>query len=169
MKNYAKRIVLAGMIGALYATLTILQNLLLPGSASQAIQFRVSEALMMLALFSPTAVYGLTAGCAIANIFGGMPIDIAVGSIATLLAGLLIYRTRNITLKGFPILSLLFPALCNGIIVGAELTFYSGQFKWGAFLTAGACVALGEIVVSAVIGIPFYYLMKKFNISKKII
>ena len=43
-------------IAAMYAALTYAQNLLLPGTTSAAVQFRVSEALNVLALFSPAAI-----------------------------------------------------------------------------------------------------------------
>ena len=50
----------AAIIAALYAVLTHLQNLLLPGSATWAIQMRLSEALCVLAFFTPAAIPGLT-------------------------------------------------------------------------------------------------------------
>jgi len=164
--SVSRRVAIAGMIAALYAALTLLQNFLLPGSASAAIQFRVAEALMMLCLFSPTAIAGFTIGCAIANLSSGMSWDIVIGAFATLLAGLLIYATRKTTIKGFPLLSLLFPALCNGVIIGLEIALYQGVFRWSEFLTFGACVALGEVVVSVVLGIPFFYLCKKIDIQR---
>ena len=160
--SVARRVALAGMIAALYAALTLLQNFLLPGSASAAIQFRVAEALMMLCVFSRVPVAGLTVGCAIANLSSGMSWDIVIGAVATLVAGLLIHATRKITVKGFPVLSLLFPALCNAVIIGIELTVYFG----GKLLVNADYVAIGEIVVSVVVGIPFYYLCEKINIKR---
>ena len=71
LKMHNKRtmnIVLAAAIAALYATLTMLQNLLLPGSASMAVQFRVSEVLTVFSVFTSAAVPGLTIGCILANI-----------------------------------------------------------------------------------------------------
>lgn len=167
MKANTKTIVRAGMIGALYVLLTYLQNLLLPGTTSAAIQFRASEALMMLTLFYPSAIYGLTVGCCVANIMSGMPLDIIIGSMATLLAGVLIYRTKDIKVNGFPILSLLWPALCNGIIVGAEIQFYYiGGFNITSYLIQFACVAVGELAVSVVLGIPLYYTYQKTVFKK---
>ena len=58
----------AAIIAALYAVLTHLQNLLLPGSATWAIQMRLSEALCVLAFFTPAAIPGLTLGCLLFNI-----------------------------------------------------------------------------------------------------
>ena len=59
MKN-TKNITHAALIGAMYFALTHLQNLLVPNSATWAIQFRASEALCVLSLFTPAAVPGLT-------------------------------------------------------------------------------------------------------------
>ena len=49
----------AAIIAALYAVLTHFQNILLPGSATWAIQMRMSEALCILAFFTPAAAMGL--------------------------------------------------------------------------------------------------------------
>lgn len=167
MRLKSKYIVKAALIGALYVILTYLQNFIFPGTTSAAIQFRASEALVMLAAFSPTAIYGLTAGCCVANIISGMPLDVVIGSFATLVATVLIYFTRNIKIRDFPIFSLIFPALCNGLIVGAEIQFfYIGGFDWISFLIQVACVAIGEFAVSVILGIPFYYLIQKTSLNK---
>ncbi|MBQ6947410.1 MAG: QueT transporter family protein [Clostridia bacterium] len=167
MTSKTKRIVIGAMIGALYVVLTLTQSILFPGSTNQAIQFRASEALMMLALFSPTAICGLTVGCCVANIFAGMPPDIIVGSFATLLTCIFIYKTKSFKIKNFPILSLIFPALCNGIIVGAEIQlYYIGGFNFFSFLTQAAFVAIGELAVSVLLGIPLYYSILKTNVQK---
>ena len=52
----------AAVIGAMYFALTHAQNLLFPNSTSFAIQCRISEALCMLAFFTPAAIPGLTIG-----------------------------------------------------------------------------------------------------------
>ena len=85
------------LMAALYVALTYLQNFLLPGSASMAIQFRVSEALCVLALFTPAAIPGLTIGCLLFNISfaGALPLDFLVGTLATLLAVAGMYAFRN--------------------------------------------------------------------------
>ena len=68
MNHKSRQIAHAALIAAIYAVLTHLQNLLLPNSASFAIQLRLSEALCVLALFSPTAISGLTIGCLLFNL-----------------------------------------------------------------------------------------------------
>ena len=62
MHDRGRKIAHGAIIAALYAVLTHMQNILLPGSATWAIQCRISEALCVFALFTPAAIPGLTAG-----------------------------------------------------------------------------------------------------------
>ena len=78
MKSKQIRMITHGAIlAALYVALTYLQNWLLPGTTSAAIQFRASEALCIFALFTPAAIPGLTVGCLLFNISnaGALPLD----------------------------------------------------------------------------------------------
>ena len=149
----------AAIIAALYAVLTHLQNLLLPGSATWAIQMRLSEALCVLALFTPAAIPGLTLGCLIFNITyaAALPLDFVLGSAATLLAAEGMWLTRKVTVHGYPLLAMLMPAIANAILVGWELTVYIG----GGFGLNALYVALGEIAVLLVPGTILYYALKK--------
>ena len=149
----------AAIIAALYAVLTHLQNLLLPGSATWAIQMRLSEALCVLALFTPAAVPGLTLGCLIFNITyaAALPLDFVLGSAATLLAAEGMWLTRKVTVHGYPLLAMLMPAIANAILVGWELTVYIG----GGFGLNALYVALGEVAVLLVPGTILYYALKK--------
>ena len=145
MKKTTKYLVQAAVIAALYAVLTHLQNLLLPGSATWAIQMRMSEALCVLAFFTPAAVPGLTIGCLLFNITfaAALPLDFVIGSAATLIAAEGMWLTRKVTVKGYPLLGMLMPAIANAILVGWELTVYIG----GGFLINALYVALGELAV----------------------
>ena len=58
----------AAIIAALYAALVYLQNMLIPNSATMAVQVRVAEALTMLSVITPAAIPGMTLGCLLANI-----------------------------------------------------------------------------------------------------
>ena len=167
-------IVQAAVIAALYATLTILQNTLLPGTASMAVQFRVAEVLAILAIFTPAAIPGLTVGCVIANISSLSvlgPYDLIFGSIASLLAAVLMYLLRSKRLFKLPVASALMPALANGIIVGFEIEFFfvEGGFHFGDFLFQGGCVALGELGVLFVLGLPLARLIEKQGFDKKLL
>ena len=167
-------IVQAAVIAALYAALTILQNTLLPGTASMAVQFRVAEVLTILAVFTPAAIPGLTIGCVIANISSLsvlVPYDLIFGSIASLLAAVMMYLLRNKRLFKLPVASALMPALANGIIVGFEIEFFfvEGGFHFGDFLFQGGCVALGELGVLFVLGLPLARLIEKQSFDKKLL
>ena len=155
----------AGIIGALYAALTVTQQLIFPGSASLSVQFRVAEVLTLLCVFIPSAIPGVTVGCLIANLTssGALPIDTVLGATATLLAGLVMYKLRNVRVKGFPLLSALMPAIFNGIIIGWELeVFYiDGPFNFTSFLIQCGLVALGEVTVCLVLGVPFVKVFEK--------
>lgn len=175
MKKSTLYIVQAALIAALYATLTILQNTLIPGSASAMIQFRVAEALTVLAIYTPAAIPGLTIGCVIANISSvtaGLGFyDMIFGTLASFLAAVTMYLLRKIRIKNIPFLALLMPALFNGLIVGFEISFFFEEsgFILPAFLAIGGCVALGELVVLMVLGIPLCILLNKKGKQMRIV
>ena len=145
------------MIAALYVALTCLQNFLIPGSASWAIQFRASEALCVLAFFTPAAIPGLSLGCMLFNLSfaGALPLDFLVGTLATVLATGGMYLSRRIKIKTYPLLGLTFPAVTNAVLVGWELDFYIG----GGFWLNALYVAIGELAVLLTLGTALYYAM----------
>ena len=161
----------AAVIAAMYAGLTLMQNLLLPGSASASVQVRISEALCALCVITPAAVPGVTVGCVIANLtsLSTMPLDLVFGPVATLLAGILMYKFRNIRIKSVPLLSLLMPVVFNAVIVGLELTFFipsdsGATFK--AFLIQALLVAAGELVSAVGLGVLLERAIEKRGILK---
>ena len=151
------------LLAALYVALTYLQNFLIPNSASWAIQFRASEALCVLALFTPAAIPGLTIGCLLFNIsfVGALPLDFLVGTMASFLSTGTMYLTRHITIKGFPLLSLLMPAVFNALLVGWELTIYIGGGLWLNALY----VAIGEAAVLLTLGVLLYYTIHRRQLA----
>lgn len=144
-------LVRGAIIAALYVALTYAGAPLAYGG----VQFRISEALTILPVFTPAAIPGLTIGCLLGNLGSPLGItDVICGTLATLLAALLVRLTAGITLRGFPILAPLFPVLCNGIIVGAELAILTlpEGFTFAGFLTMAGGVALGEVTVCIILG-----------------
>lgn len=164
MKNPARSVARAAIIAAAYFALCYLQNLLLPGSATWAIQFRVAEVLCVLALFTPDAIYGLSIGCLLFNLSyaGALPLDFLVGTLATVLATGLMYATRKLRIKSYPLLGLLLPALCNGLLVGWELWVYIG----GGFWINCIYVAIGEAAVLLTLGSLLYYTISRRQLDK---
>ena len=68
-------------------------------------------------------------------------------------------------------LSALMPALINGIIVGFEIEFFfvEGGFHFADFLLQGGLVALGELGVLIVLGLPFAKIIEKQRLDKKLL
>lgn len=161
-------IVQAALIAAVYAALTYAAGAL--GLAYGNIQFRFSEALTILAAFTPAAIPGLTIGCFLGNL--GSPfgmVDILCGTFATFLAAVLAYYTRKITVKGLPILSALFPVITNAVIVGLEITLLTpgnSGFDIMLFLVFAGEVALGEIAMCYGLGLPLAAAVKKNGADK---
>ena len=154
------------LLAALYVALTYLQNALLPGSATWAIQFRAAEALCVLALMTPAAVPGLTVGCLLFNISyaGALPLDWLVGTAASFFSTGAMWLTRKWTVKGYPLFALLMPALFNAALVGWELSVYIG----GGFWLNALYVAIGEAAVLLSLGSGLYYAMKQRHLDVRL-
>ena len=153
MKKHTRHLVHAAIIAALYVVLTHFQNLLLPGSTTWAIQMRLSEALCVLAMFTPAAIPGLSVGCLLFNLTyaAALPLDFLVGTLATYLAAQGMWLLRR-----YPLPALLLPAVTNAFLVGWELSVYIG----GAFWVNAAYVAAGEAIVLLVLGSVLYATMR---------
>ena len=156
----------AAIIAALYAVLTHMQNLILPGSATWAIQMRLSEALCILAFFTPAAIPGLSIGCLLFNLTfsAALPLDFLLGTLATYLAAQGMWLSRKWLVKGLPVIGLLMPAISNAILVGWELTVYIG----GGFWLNALYVAIGEAIVLLIPGTALYLAMKKRGLDTKL-
>lgn len=156
----SKRIAFAGITAAAYCVITVAAAPLSYG----AVQFRFAEALMIFCMFSSSAVWGLTVGCFIANLFTtvGIP-DLVFGTFATLGAGLALTKIKNPWIAPVPVI------LMNGILVGLELALFTDS---GAFLTAFGLgvlsVGAGEAAVMYLLGIPLYYLLTKTGVADSI-
>ncbi len=161
-------IVESAVIAALYAGLTYAASML--NLAYGSIQFRFSEALTILACFTPAAIPGLTIGCFLGNITSPYGIiDIVCGTFATFLAAVLSYTTRKVTIKKLPLLSPLFPVLTNAVIVGIEITLFMPEgFKIQAFLINAMQIAIGQLLMCYGLGLLLYNVIKKTKIDKRI-
>lgn len=167
--NYLARV---GVIAAAHAACTLIALLFLGSLAWGPIQFRVSEALCVLALFTPAAIPGLTLGCVIANVMNivisgtgmlGM-LDVVFGSLATFAGALFTWKMRR-----HPLVALAGPVLANALIVPAYLPlllqgvgFYTIPFttisldnSWlFMYLFGLVTTGVGEAVIMYVLGYP---------------
>ena len=169
-----------GMIAAVYAAATLVALLLLQGLAWGPVQFRISEAVCVLALLTPNAIPGLTIGCALANLIAlaingtgalGM-LDVVFGSLATCLGALWCWKMR-VAERG--------PVIANALIVPADLPlqlqgmgFYTIPFTTIAldgayvpmYLFGLVATGIGEAIVMYVLGLPLLAALKKSGAAK---
>ena len=124
--NKAGRIARIAMIAAAYGAASLAAMTFMGSLAWGPVQFRISEALCVLALLTKDAIPGLTLGCVIANaaniVIGGTGmlgmLDVIFGSLATFVGATISWKLRR-----NPKLALLGPVLANGLIVPAYLPF----------------------------------------------
>jgi uncharacterized membrane protein len=156
MKNKKIRFTVhAAAIAALYVALTLLSALF--GLSSGAIQLRVSEALTVLPAFTPAAIPGLFFGCVIANLLtSATPIDILVGSLATLVGAFGTYLLR----KAPPFTYALPAVIANTVAIPPVLAYFVLETPESMpffFLTVGA----GELLSAGVLGAILAYSLGK--------
>lgn len=175
----AERVARIGVIAAIYAAATLVAILFLGGLAWGPLQFRVSEAVTVLALFTADAIPGLTLGCVIANaaniVLGGTGtlglLDVVFGSFATFLGALFTWKMRN-----RPAVALLGPVLANAFVVPAYLPvmlaglgFYTIPFTTISlegsyplmYLFGLVTTGVGEAVVLYVLGLPLAHALMR--------
>lgn len=175
----ANRISHIATVAGLYAAMTLICLLFLGGLAWGPIQFRISEALCVLALFTPDAIPGLTLGCVMANVANialsgtgtlGL-LDVVFGSLATLVGAAFSWHFRR-----HPAIAILGPILANALIVPAYLPlmlrglgFYTIPFTSIAldgsyplmYLFGLITTGLGEAIVLYALGLPVYHLLAR--------
>lgn len=162
LKKNTLNTVIGALIAAAYIALTYISNIF--GLAYGPVQFRISEALTVLPLFSPNAIWGLTIGCFISNITSFNPVDMIFGTGATLAAACVTYLMRNVKVFKLPVLSLLSPVIINGFTVGAEISLFLNAGKSTGFWLSSLEVMAGEAAVVSAVGIPLYLVIKKFDL-----
>ena len=179
MKNKGVRfIATAAVTAALYAALVAVQEMILPGFSFYGIQFRIAEALCVLAAFTPAAIPGLAVGCAVANLLYMKVADVVFGSLATLLAAAVSYligrafkvgETEKVRV-GASLLAPLPPVIFNAAIIPFVLYYgYGFTTAFGAtgkFAVLGfhaLTVGAGELAVCYALGVPLMLLLNRVN------
>ncbi len=175
----ARYVAQAGVVAAVYGGLTLLA-VQLPGQLGWGlIQFRLSEALTVVACFTPAAVPGLWLGSVAANStliaqLGPIALwDVTLGSLGSLLGAAWTWRLRS-----RPLLALVGPVVTNALIVPAYLPLLLkglGLFRLpligldleGAwlpmYLFGVVSVAVGQAVVVYGLGWPLYSAMRRLG------
>lgn len=148
-KFSTKDLTLAAMVAALYAVLGYFGNVF--GLTFGPLNFRFAEALTVLPFLFPAATPGLFVGCLIVNLLSPYgPLDIVVGSAATLIAAVWTGRVGNKWLAPLP------PVVCNTVLVGfviawTEANGFTAAFPM-AWLVNGIRAGVGELGVCYILG-----------------
>lgn len=173
-----RKIAILSVTAALYVAVTMALGSLAYGN----IQFRISEALVLLCFYKKEYCYSMVAGCFIANIISTVNaiIDMIVGTFATLIAVVVIVLCSKNLPDFFEgklgmskksascaalITASLSPVIFNGILVGLELKYVFGL----PLLLSMGQVALGELVCVSVIGVILFKVLEKNKTFMKLI
>lgn len=152
-----RQIALGAAVAALYCVLC----LALQPISYNIVQFRVSEALCVLAIFFPSAVPGLFVGCLLANLLGGAGIlDVVFGSLATLLAAFLTWKLRK-----RPLLAILPAVVVNMVVIPIVLHLAFAEPLW--FLVGS--IGLSQAIVCFGLGYPLYLLLKRTGVMERVL
>lgn len=173
-KKFVRFLCEAAVIAALYTVLTYVAaawNL-----AYGSVQFRFSEALTILPIFTPAAIPGLTLGCFLSNLGSTLGVvDWVFGTLATFLAAVTGRMLRKIEFCSIPVFSILMPVIFNAVIVGFELVCLSdsGSFAFAncnmaIFVSTALSVGIGELVVLLVLGVPLTLALKRNRALEKV-
>ncbi len=153
--KYIESIARNAIIAALYVVITVL---CMPISYN-ALQFRISEILILLVFFRKDYSIGIILGTALSNLFSSLGFfDVLFGTIATALACVCIMFMKQLAIAS------LFPIIFNAFIVGFELWWLMEESFW---ISVG-WVALGEVVVIVAGYILFMIFGKRKNFQKTI-
>ena len=156
-QRYALYIATAAVIAGLYTIATLLIQPLAFGP----VQFRISEALTILPVFTPVAIPGLFIGCVLSNAVGVATganvlgaLDIVIGSSATLAAAVLSYFLRDIKFRilphgiKIPLLATIPPVVVNAFVDSASLWL---NILFVALGQLAPCVILGSLLYVGIV------------------
>jgi len=167
-----RKIAFAGVVAALYAALTMALSFIGYGP----VQFRIAEALCVLPFFYPFSAWGLFIGCILANLISPYPLDIAVGSAASLLAAVCTMQIGKLSRERVSVMAFacLPPVVINAVFIGALIAFYmTGGGGFDVFMSAFTLNALqvgfGQLVILYVLGLPLMIYLPKSRIHGKLL
>lgn len=156
MKISVKGITTSAVIAAAYVVLT----LPFASVGFDPVQFRIAEVFTVLPFLSPYAIFGNFIGCFVSNMLFSTPLDMVVGSLATLLAAFLTYKCKKVYTAALP------PVIVNALVIGTMLSVISDGFTPILLLSYIGSIALSQFIVCFVLGIPFIKLLQKYKLDK---
>lgn len=151
-----KGITTSAVIAAAYVVLTLPFASISFGP----VQFRIAEVFTVLPFLSPYAIFGNFIGCFVSNLLFSTPLDMVVGSLATLLAAFLTYKCKKIYTAALP------PVIVNAFVIGTMLAVISDGFTPVLLLSYIGSIALSQFIVCFVLGIPFIKLLQRYKLDR---
>ena len=143
--------------GAMIAAIYVVLTMVFAPIAFGPIQFRISEALVILPYFTPAAVPGVFVGCLLSNILGGcVVLDVVFGSLATLIGAVCSWLLRK-----HKLLVCVPPIVSNTLIIPRVLRYgYGAQdlIPW-MMLTVG----IGEVLAIGGLGNILLFALEKYK------
>ncbi len=159
MNKSTQHLALNAIVSALYVVLTLPFGSI---ANNNFIQVRPAEALTVLPALIPSVSVGLAVGCAISNILSAFGlVDIALGSVVTLVAGLL---TAKVCKKSY--LAPIPPTVLNAVflplvwLLSAVVDNPNSTITASVYFTQMASLLLSQAFVCFGLGIPLYYVTK---------
>lgn len=154
-RNHLRYLTQGAIIAALYVLFTYISSII--GLSSGAIQLRLSEALCLLACFTPAAIPGLYLGCLLSNILtNAIFSDIIFGSLATLIGAVGTWLLRK-----NPYIAAIPPILTNMIVV--PLVLKCGYGLENGMVYFALTVGIGELLSCGVLGNLLYRLVLRYR------
>ena len=151
MKISIKDIVKYACVAAIYVVLTWL----VAPIAFVPIQFRISEALVLLCFFNKKYFLPLTIGCFVSNLMNTNVLDLLFGTFATMISLFFICKSKNLFIAS------LFPVVFNGVIISLDYCLFEGVSDINVFLLNMATIAFGEFVCVSVLGVILFSMLSK--------
>ena len=166
--NSTKLITKIIMIASLYVVI----SLIIPFISYGPLQFRIAEVLCIFALIDKRYIFALTLGCFLTNLIGAYSginllgyIDVFIGTLATYISVVLMYKFRNILTKGYPLLSLFMPVIFNALIIGLELAIVLFPLNvMEGFIISFSQVFIAQFVICMLFGGVLYKKIKNIEI-----
>lgn len=155
--NVSFKAVLFTVQGAMIAAIYVVLTLAFAPIAFGPIQFRISEALVILPYFTPAAVPGVFIGCLLSNLLGsGVVLDIIFGSLATLIGAVFSYMLRK-----HKFLVCVPPIVSNVLIVPWVLRYAYGASEMIPYLML--TVGIGEVLAIGVLGNVLLVVLERYK------
>ncbi len=140
-------VAMTGVTAAVYMVAT----LAISPIAFGAVQFRISEVMVLLAWVNPAFIPGLCIGCALANMFSTLGIiDVLFGTFHTFCSVMMISKTKNMYVAS------IWPTVFS-FIIGLEIYFVYGT----PFIASTLSVMIGEFLCISIIGCIVFSVIRK--------